>query len=367
MHECECDEGWSGEACNQPECPGGDNPCSNNGVCLDQLSPPRCVCDAGFFGDACEHALRNNSVCALGDCVRFSCPDLSFELPPDDDPDSCGDFHRQNIMFVISEEEIWDSRYCGGAEQECNGHGFCDADSKKCVCREGFSAGISGECQDAACEGLCGENGFCNLDLAEPKCDCDPFFFGENCEFNNIPCPAILDPLSSEGALLECSMNGVCVNGTCDCDDGFSGPDCSIGNCTVGDNGFQCSNHGRCQRTNSTEWDCICGATWEGADCGEAVCAADDAGNECSGLGTCRLNGTVNACFCNSGRTGEYCQTEAEKDGDDSDEIGWFVWLALVIVVLLILIVLSVIGAALLIVIIKKRIAGDNSEGAVTF
>ena len=54
---CRCDDGWGGEACDQPAC---DHDCSGHGTCHGSTggrSLPACACDAGWTGLGCETAL----------------------------------------------------------------------------------------------------------------------------------------------------------------------------------------------------------------------------------------------------------------------------------------------------------------------
>eukprot|EP01090_Pellita_catalonica_P009377 TRINITY_DN2043_c0_g1_i8.p1 TRINITY_DN2043_c0_g1~~TRINITY_DN2043_c0_g1_i8.p1 ORF type:complete len:237 (-),score=39.45 TRINITY_DN2043_c0_g1_i8:16-726(-) len=224
----------------------------------------------------------------------------------------------------------------------------------QCDCREGFLSGENGLCEEPVCAGLCGDHGFCNTDLAVPRCDCDPFFYGEFCEENDSPCPARI----VDGELLECSGNGECVNGSCVCDF-FSGADCSVTDCALGDDDFQCSNHGKCLPENGTSWICDCFATWEGEVCNEAVCLVGENGKECSGKGICRFNGTANSCFCNE----EYGGVVCSKVGDGSDDVSPFVWVALAIVILMILVVVIVVVAAISIAAFKVV----RSKSAVSY
>lgn len=63
--ECDCDEGWSGERCDQSTVadPCEDIDCGPNGDCVDG----QCECDEGFFGPLCDQ------VCDDSNCINGSC------------------------------------------------------------------------------------------------------------------------------------------------------------------------------------------------------------------------------------------------------------------------------------------------------
>ena len=58
----------------------------------------------------------------------------------------------------------------------------------------------------------CGLNGEC----LEGTCDCEDGYSGVNCEIFD-PCFAI-----------DCGYNGTCVDGTCDCEEGYYGDNCEL-------------------------------------------------------------------------------------------------------------------------------------------
>ncbi|WP_299207618.1 hypothetical protein [uncultured Dokdonia sp.] len=58
----------------------------------------------------------------------------------------------------------------------------------------------------------CGLNGEC----LDGTCDCEDGYFGVNCEIFD-PCFAI-----------DCGDNGTCIDGTCDCEEGYYGDNCEL-------------------------------------------------------------------------------------------------------------------------------------------
>lgn len=57
-YTCDCQDGWTGLACeeNVNECL--DNPCLNGGMCMDLPGDFFCSCPFGFAGDVCEVELE---------------------------------------------------------------------------------------------------------------------------------------------------------------------------------------------------------------------------------------------------------------------------------------------------------------------
>ena len=70
---CVCNEGWSGVGCHVPDCPGNPD-CNGNGSCVQAPLPPGddgfsvletlpvCQCHAGFYGVACEFLCVHGTV-----------------------------------------------------------------------------------------------------------------------------------------------------------------------------------------------------------------------------------------------------------------------------------------------------------------
>ena len=94
--KCLCDEGWSGDGCNIPDCPATPD-CSNNGQCKVTDGQPACACDKGWMGVACAlKCMHGSPDFENGICVCHSC-------------------------------------YSGVAcEEVCNKHGSCDNGTCKC-------------------------------------------------------------------------------------------------------------------------------------------------------------------------------------------------------------------------------------------
>eukprot|EP01090_Pellita_catalonica_P022561 TRINITY_DN881_c0_g1_i4.p1 TRINITY_DN881_c0_g1~~TRINITY_DN881_c0_g1_i4.p1 ORF type:complete len:421 (-),score=47.04 TRINITY_DN881_c0_g1_i4:32-1294(-) len=335
-HICECDAGFTGDACEIGVCP---QDCNGRGSCLSSLSPPRCVCDPGFYGENCSDEIT----------FEYACLDSEFQ------PNSSLCLNTTQLLHLVVNADYdtltRDSYFCGGLSgQECNNHGTCDRESNTCECRPGFVHGPLGQCEDAWClngtTDLCGEFGFCNTDLAQPQCECDPLVYGDLCTI--LPCPGVFDEQTKTFA--ECSGRYACSGGVCQCPS-YLGIDCSIGACAIGNNGFHCSNNGDCVFDGNLTWSCVCDESWEGEDCSKPVCPLGENGEECSGNGVCReaAGENENECFCNRDFTGSACQeTNKGGDGDDTAIIIPIVVAILVVLCILIILIVIIIGSILI-------------------
>lgn len=160
---CVCFEGYKGAACNI-ECRGGyKNPCSRNGLCLEN---GECDCnnggttDLGWRGRNCSIPCDGGpaTICSLhgtcdskGKCTclpGFRASDCSIECK-------------------------------GGADNVCSGKGICD-ESGICACAEGYR----GSACEKICPGLkegniCSGRGTCDEDAG---CKCQALYEGDTCE-----------------------------------------------------------------------------------------------------------------------------------------------------------------------------------------
>ncbi|CAH1791540.1 unnamed protein product, partial [Owenia fusiformis] len=68
--QCECDQGWLGRQCTEPDCSQQNN-CYDHGACI---KPNVCKCRAGWSGESCEinQCLKNHHTCQT--CVEdYAC------------------------------------------------------------------------------------------------------------------------------------------------------------------------------------------------------------------------------------------------------------------------------------------------------
>ncbi|XP_039204471.1 tenascin-N [Crotalus tigris] len=101
---CNCEEGWEGQDCSNPTCPGN---CSGNGHCIDGW----CVCSARYAGDDCSQLLCPENCSGNGACVHGVC--------------RC---HQEFTGEDCSEKRC---------PNDCSGNGYCD--SGECYCKGGFT------------------------------------------------------------------------------------------------------------------------------------------------------------------------------------------------------------------------------------
>ncbi|KAK6022891.1 EGF-like domain protein, partial [Ostertagia ostertagi] len=147
-----CQEGWSGEQCDQPICRDG----CQYGRCVE---PGRCECDHGFFGLTCKECRRSEN-CRHGKC-------------------------RDNQPFTCACEPGWGGIFCERG-------GLCTtADTKlgRCECAEGFEgrycerrkAAINEACTAVTCK----NGGSC---LPGSTCVCPQCFSGADCSLIDEKC-----------------------------------------------------------------------------------------------------------------------------------------------------------------------------------
>ncbi|XP_066271847.1 fibropellin-1-like [Branchiostoma lanceolatum] len=164
----------TGGACTSPEfnnC--RNNPCLNNGVCVDGLGQYACTCTSGWYGNRCE---SNSVVCANSPCQNG------------------GSCNPGGGSFTCRCLPGWSGLYCQTETNECA--------SNPC---------LHGQCIDVV-------NGY--------NCDCDLGWIGTNCNQDIDEC-----------ASSPCQNGGVCTdqdNGyVCSCSAGFTGTNCDVMEITI--------------------------------------------------------------------------------------------------------------------------------------
>jgi alpha-tubulin suppressor-like RCC1 family protein len=160
---CLCFEGYKGAACNI-ECRGGfKNPCSRNGLCLDN---GECDCnnggtkDLGWRGRNCSIPCDGGpaTICSLhGTCdPKGKCTCLSG-------------FRSFDCSIECQ----------GGADNVCSGKGICD-ETGGCECTEGYrGAACEKICPGLETGSVCSGRGTCDEDAF---CKCLALYEGDNCE-----------------------------------------------------------------------------------------------------------------------------------------------------------------------------------------
>ena len=294
LHECTCYPAWTGVGCHIPDCP-GEPDCNDRGFCNGTLDEPTCQnCSRGWMGPGCEEPCVNGIQIPM-DSGYCDCLPGWTGVGCDVECSAHG-----KIVYGKCECDYdtgWKGELCdvpgcpGLYGLDCSGRGACDSSLHKCVCNEGWQ-GLG--CEDPDCPGNpdCAERGFCNGTFDPPRCvNCSVGWMGPACED---PCVnGFQDPVDSGfcnctagwtgvGCDAECSLHGTIINGSCWCDVGWRGEVCDIPGCP-GDFGLDCSGHGEC---NSATHECICNGGWAGDGCEIPDCPGNP---DCFDRGHCNV------------------------------------------------------------------------------
>ncbi|XP_060584160.1 integrin beta-like protein 1 [Ruditapes philippinarum] len=317
--QCECEPGYTGEAC---ECPTSSDSCmASNGMICNGVG--NCVCgecmcdkDSYFRGPTCEecpilepkHPQCNHrgmfDPCGTCKCEPYFYGDMceceaNYRIPD-----------RDTAMAACTDS---------GSAEPCNGRGECKCGSCECFSRgSNMTEGYFGrycECDDFSCpkhEGkLCGGHGRCVCG----ECQCDTGYSGEACD-----CTTDTSTCKSSNGLL-CNGHGSCICGECVCEETFRGPKCE--DCPIQEHEFSselCSYRG----TNMCG-DCVCDEGHYGKACEcdvmpemtreevmrQCISPNSTTGVMCSGRGEC----ICGFCSCNPLRpqssqvySGQFCE-----------------------------------------------------------
>ena len=176
--QCECDNAYTGELCDQcaegyqdndsdgsckPACGEESTLCGDHGECDDASGSQVCACDEGYQGSRCQNCMTGyqdndeDGVCALScsslDCgANQSCDDSDgsaacecVEGYTGDDCLSCAAGYQDNDYDGICLVD------CATANLDCVVNSSCDDSmgSIECVCDDGFVANGQGECLES--------------------------------------------------------------------------------------------------------------------------------------------------------------------------------------------------------------------------
>ncbi|XP_074656942.1 protein jagged-2-like [Tubulanus polymorphus] len=242
--ECDCDLGYTGIYCQENVNDCVDNPCQNQGTCIDDVHSFRCICQDGWEGELCN---LNKDDCLPNPCRNNgSCIDMIAD-------------------FTCLCEGTWKGRICSQKTSSCDSH-------------------------------TCMNGGTC-IDLGDTfTCQCAPKWEGLTCRLpTNYSCDSS-----------PCNNGATCVNSgnsfTCLCKDGFDGKTCdnNINDC----NPFPCYNGGTC--IDGMNWYfCQCPLGFSGPDC--RVNIDECSSTPCAYGATC-IDGIYEyTCKCPLGRSGKNC------------------------------------------------------------
>ena len=279
--------GFRGDICeiNIDEC--SDNPCQNNGTCVELVNGFACECPGGFEGDTCEinvdecseNPCQNNATCVDG-INGFAC-----ECPAGFQGDTC----------EINIDEC--------SENPCQNNGACvdGIDEFTCECAPGFRGETCDidvdDCEDSPCR-----NGASCVDVVDGfTCECAPGFRGETCDINIDDCD-----------IGSCLNGGRCIDGIqsfrCECPPGVWGNRCEID--LTGCDESPCRNDGECNVTVGG-FTCECLPGFRGDTCQENI--DECSGDPCENGGTCTDGINAFTCECPPGFQGDTCQGDVNE------------------------------------------------------
>lgn len=191
---CFCPPGYTGDTCaiNIDECRQVEEPCFNNGTCIDEINTFRCDCAPGFRGDRCQESI---DMCANAPCFNEA---------------KCVN-HRTD--YTCECESGWEGKDCEKNINEC----------------------LKNPCQN---------NATCTDLINDYKCECGSSgFTGKNCDVDFDDCAARPCGFGSK----ECvDLTG---DFKCICYDGFTGKKCDVDIDECQPN--PCENNGTCYQKSS--------------------------------------------------------------------------------------------------------------------
>ncbi|XP_059175632.1 neurogenic locus notch homolog protein 1-like [Physella acuta] len=329
---CCCDEGYTGDFCQQDVNECLSSPCQNNGACV-QKKPTgfTCYCSERYGGVLCQVAktCKDNPCKNGGTCVSFNLQKFeSFYCRCDVDRYN-GEFCEIPITTPapLTSSSAVAPRFCYGnyygekcqtyckPADDCTGHYTCDPATGGRVCLPGWTQGSGCTVRDRV-DPTCGcdNGGQCFLG----KCCCSGNFTGDRCRTPTRFCPD--NPCQNGGTCQEDATGAFCI-----CPEIFSGEFCEVmvapnRNCPVNYYGPKCEVFCRQQYEcgeetgqfycNELTGQKVCMFGWSGPDCStrdqtvrlDVPCPR----SVCRNGGAC-LNAT---CCCQPGYTGSLCHVE---------------------------------------------------------
>ncbi len=136
--KCECNQGYAGYHCQQTCSP--DIDCGSNGKCSFCGT---CVCDPCYHGNDCSQLCSNHGNCdGQGHCMCDPCHSGHFCQVECSGHGSCGTVAGGEPGCQCEEGwrgDLCDIAGCPGEEEDCSGHGLCNAATHQCMCYPGWA------------------------------------------------------------------------------------------------------------------------------------------------------------------------------------------------------------------------------------
>ena len=295
-HICNCSCGYTGEYCSElmdtDQC--SSSPCQNNGHCSDLICDYSCSCPCGYAGKSCED-YNDTDQCSSSPCQNGGqCTDLTCDYSCDC---ACG-YGGKNC------EQYVDTNQCSSSP--CQNNGICSdlTCDYSCDCPCGYGGKncehfIDGDqCFSSPCQ----NGGLCTDLICDYLCDCPCGYAGDNCEHYIDTNQCLSSP---------CQNGGRCSDLTCDysceCPCGYGGKNCELYTDTDQCTSNPCQNNGIC--TDLTcDYSCECACGYAGINCENYIDSDQCSSSPCQHGGHCTDLTCDYSCDCQCRYDGKNCQ-----------------------------------------------------------
>lgn len=233
---CYCQPGFSGHKCtyNIDECRQVQEPCSNNGTCIDGINSYSCICAKGYKGETCDEAInmcvgnpcQNNATC-VNHKTDYSCtclPGFKGKQCEEDTNDCLNNPCKNNATCTdkVNDYEC-DCKTSGYSGKNCDIN-IDDCFDKPCALTAKQCVDKVGDFECICYKGFRGKR--CEIDINE--CEPNPCENNGTCRQNSLP----LDNINLEHSIYDGKEQNISANldrlsgYTCECGSDFYGDRC---------------------------------------------------------------------------------------------------------------------------------------------